>query len=172
MSKRQLKSHLVTLSKEQLTEHILELYTILKPVKEYYDFYLNPNEKEMSEKYKTIIVNEFYPGGKYTEPKTRFSVAKKAIADFRNLKPSPMLIGDLMVTLVEMACKFTYDYGDMWEQYYDSTANNFERALQYLQKNGLLKDFEKRINKCLTYAEPCGYGFPDDLNQVFCEYYG
>jgi len=34
-------------------------------------------------KYKAVIVNEFYPKGKYTDPKTRFSVAKKAIADFR-----------------------------------------------------------------------------------------
>ncbi len=171
MSKAQLKKQLLTLNKEQLVEQILELYESYKPVKEFYSFYLNPNEIELFEKYKTIIVNEFYPKGKSAEPKTRFVVAKKAIADFIALKPSPRLIGDLMVTFSEMACKFTFDFGDMWEQYYTSTVTNFERALKFLQKNGLLSDFKLRCETCLKYAEPCGYGFPDEMQDVYSTYY-
>ena len=93
------------------------MYDTMKPVKEYLEFFINPNEKEMFEKYRAIIVNEFYPRGKSTQPKIRFSVAKKAIADYRALKPSPELVGDLMLTLAETACKFSNDYGDLWEQY-------------------------------------------------------
>ena len=171
MSKTQLKKHLLSLTKEQLVEQVLDLYESYKPVKEFYSFYMNPNENELFEKHKAVIVNEFYPKGKFNEPRTRFVVAKKAITEFSTLKPSPKLVGDLMVTLVEMASKFTFDYGDMWEQYYTSTVTNFERALKFLQKNGLLNDFNLRCKQCLTYAQPCGYGFPDEMHDVYSTYY-
>ena len=171
MSKNALKKHLQTLTNEQMIETILELYEIMKPVKEYFEFYLNPNEQEMFEKYKAIIVNEFYPKGKYAQPKTRFSVAKKAIADFRALKPSPELLGDLMLILAEMACKFTYDYGDMTEQYYESACTNFRNALIYLQKYNLLDRFKLRCTDCVKYASPCGYGFADEISELVYEYF-
>jgi hypothetical protein len=171
MSKLALKKHLQSLTNEQMIETILELYEIIKPVKEYFEFFLNPNEQEMLEKYKAIIVNEFYPKGKYAQPKMRFSVAKKAIADFRVLKPSPELLGDLMITLAEMACKFTYDYGDMTEQYYESAYTNFRNALIYLQKNNLLDNFKLRCTDCVKYASSCGYGFADEISDLFVQYF-
>jgi hypothetical protein len=171
MSKLALKKYLQTLTKEQLIENVLEMYDTLKPVKEYLDFFLNPNEKEMLEKQRLVIVNEFYPKGKYTEPKTRFSVAKKAIADFRALKPSPHLLADLMLTLPEMACKFTFEYGDMSEQYYNSAYNNFKSAVEFLHKNNLLNEFKLRCMDCLKWASVCGYGFEDDLSDVYYQYY-
>lgn len=62
------------------------MYENIKPVKEYFEYFLNPNEIEMFEKYKAVIVNEFYPKSKYAEPKTRFSVAKKAIMSILRIK--------------------------------------------------------------------------------------
>ena len=171
MSKITLKRQLKSLTYEQIIETVLEMYDNLKPVKEYFEYYLNPNEKEMFEKYKTIIVNEFYPKGKSTEPKTRFSVAKKAIADFRALKPSPELLGDLMLTLPEIACKFTCDYRDMWEQYYDSTSSNFKNALSYLEKNNLMDNFKLRCEDCIRNASHCGYGFDDEISDLFYQFY-
>ena len=54
MSKLALKKHLQSLNREQLIETVLEMYDNMKPVKEYLEFFLNPNEKEMFEKYKSI----------------------------------------------------------------------------------------------------------------------
>ena len=171
MSKTTLKKHLLTLTKDQIIEQVLGLYDTCKPAKEYFEYFLTPDEQGQFHKYQAIIINEFYPKGKYAEPKTRFSVAKKAIADFRRLSPSPELLGDLMVTLPEMSCKFTNDYGDMWEQYYTSAVTNFEMALKYLQKNNLLKQFEVRCEQCVKYSEHCGYGFEDEMQQLYDEYY-
>jgi len=171
MSKTGLKKHLLSLTKEQVIEQVLGLYDTCKPAKEYFEYFLNPDEKEQFDNYKAIIVNEFYPKGKYAEPKTRFSVAKKAIAEFRSLSPSPELLGDLMVTLAEMACQFTFDYGDMSEQYYTSASTNFELALKFLQKHGLLDQFKLRCLDCVKYAEPCGYGFADEISDLYGEYY-
>jgi hypothetical protein len=171
MSKTTLKKHLLSLTKEQIIEQVLGLYDTCKPAKEYFEYFLKPDEKGQFEKYKAIIINEFYPKGKYVEAKTRFSVAKKAIADFRSLNPSPELLGDLMVTLPEMACEFTFDYGDMWEQYYISAATNFDLALKFLEKHGLLEQFEHRCQDCVKHAEPCGYGFADEIGELFYRYY-
>jgi hypothetical protein len=118
-----------------------------------------------------VIINEFYPEADRFDPSLRFSVAKKAISDFRSLNPSPELLGDLMLTLPEMACKFTYEYGDMWEQYYTSATTNFELALKFLQKYNLLVQFQLRCKDCVKYAEPCGYGFADEISDLFSEYY-
>ncbi len=171
MSKTDLKKHLQSFTKEQIIEQILQLYDTCKPAKEYFEYSLNPDEKGQFEKYKAIITNEFYPKGKYVDPKTRFSVAKKAIADFRGLNPSPELLADLMVTLPELACKFTFEFGDMWEQYYTSTTTNYELALKFLKKNRLLELFRLRCQDCVKYAEPCGYGFADEISSLFDEYF-
>jgi hypothetical protein len=172
MSKIALKKELQKLTQEQLIEQILELYQTNKSVKEYYEFYLNPlNEKDLFEKYKAIIVQEFYPKGKYPNPKMRFSVCKKAIADFRALKPSTELLAELMVVFAEMACEFTYEFGDMWEQYYISAANNYEAALKFLQKNNMLEIFQLRAKQCLKWANECGWGFGDDIDSVYYNYY-
>lgn len=81
MPKPNLKKDLQKLTKDQLIEQITDLYKKYKPVKEYYNFYLNPDEQDLFEKYREIISNEFYP--KKGGPKMRFSIAKKAISDFK-----------------------------------------------------------------------------------------
>lgn len=171
MSKTELKKHLQSLTKEQVIEQVLELYGNCKPAKEYLEYLLNPDEKEQFNKFKTIIINEFYPKGNRFNPSIRFSVAKKAIADFRTLKPSTELLSDLLVTLPETACQFTNEYGDMSEQYYNSAVNNYEGALKYLQQNNLLPDFKDRCKNCVKYAEPCGYGFAEEISRLYSEYY-
>ena len=98
MSKTELKKHLQSLTKEQVIEQVLELYGNCKPAKEYFGYLLNPDEKGQFKKFKAIIINEFYPKGNRFNPSLRFSVAKKAIADFRSLKPSHELLADLLVT--------------------------------------------------------------------------
>jgi hypothetical protein len=171
MSKTELKKHLQTLTKEQVIEQVLELYGNCKPAKEYFEYFLHPNENEKFKKYKAIIINEFFDNTLVGIGKLRFSVAKKAIADFRALKPSPELLADLLVTLPETACHFTNEYGDMSEQYYNSTVTNFEIALKFLQQNNLLEDFKLRCEDCKKFAEPCGYGFPEEIDHLFYEYY-
>ena len=171
MSKTELKKHLLSLTKEQVIEQVLGLYDTCKPAKEYFEYYLNPDEKGQFEKYKAIVINEFYSKSKSGIGKMRFSVAKKAIADYRGLSPSPELLGDLMVTLPEMACEFTSDYGDMSEQFYASAVNNYEAALKFLKKYNLLDQFQLRCEDCVSNSKHCGYGFEDVMQQFYDEYY-
>jgi len=96
----------------------------------------------------------------------------QSISDFRSLNPSPELLGDLMVTLAEMACKFAYDSSDLWEQYYTSAATNFKLALKFLQKHNLLERFKLRCENCVKFSKHCGYGFEYEMHELYNEYYG
>lgn len=171
MSKTELKKHLVSLSKEQIIEQVLALYGTCKPAKEYFDYYLHPDEKGQFEKYKAIVINEFYSQSKSGFGKMRFSVAKKAIADFRKLNPSPELLGDLMLVLPESAWEVSFNSSDLWEQFYESAVNNYEAALKFLQKHNLLKQFQLRCQQCVKHSKYCGYGYEDLMHQLYDEYY-
>jgi hypothetical protein len=49
MGLREVKSELNKLDKEDLIKHISELHKKYKPIKEYFDFYINPNENRVGE---------------------------------------------------------------------------------------------------------------------------
>ena len=59
MSKRDLKKYLSGLSKNQIEEQFLELYTKFADVKTYYDFVFNPNEEKLLREAKVKISNEY-----------------------------------------------------------------------------------------------------------------
>lgn len=172
MPKPALKKELLKLTKEQLVAQILDLYEKNKSVKEFYDFYLNPNnEEELVVKYKNLIRKEFNVE-KPERSTEKFSVAKKAISDFKGLQPSPEALADVMLYLPESACELTFCYGDFSEQFYDSACNNYKAALAFMAKNGLLEKFKLRAKQCMKWASPCGYGFADDIADTFYEFYG
>lgn len=171
MSISALKKELSKLTKTQLVTHILDLYNNNKSVKEFYDFHLNPqDEQELIKKYKKLIRKEFNVENpmKSTE---KFSVAKKAISEFKNLQPAPDSLADVMLYLPESACELTALYGDFSEQFYYSAYNNFRAALVFLKKNNLLEQFKPRAAQCVKWASNCGYGFGDDIESAFDEYY-
>lgn len=170
MSKATLKKKLKTLSKEEIIDIVLDLYDARKEAKEYLEFFINPNEDVEQKKCKDIILNEFYP--KRGEPKTRFAVCRKAISDFKKLKHSPEVLGDLMLFYIEIGVKFTAEYGDMWEQYYTAIENNFDSALKHISKNCDRYIYQERIEVLLKKSDCCGWGFPDTLGDIYYEYYG
>jgi|SRR5690606_18300201 len=171
MSKPALKKELLKLSKEQLIEQILDLYGKNKSIKTFYDFYLNPqNEKELLKKCKRVIRKEF----NVERPERsglKFSVAKRAITELKNLQVSPETIADAMLYLAESACEFTSEWGDMDESFYNAAWNNFGAALKFMDKQGLLDDFKLRAEQCTLWASPCGYGFADDIADIYYQHY-
>lgn len=60
MGLREVKSELNKVNKEELIKHISELYKNYKPVKEYFDFYINPDEKQLLKQYKEKITEVFF----------------------------------------------------------------------------------------------------------------
>lgn len=59
MSKAKLKKHLLSLTKEQVVDIMLELYGVSKEANEWLEFYLEPNSDAELEKYKKVICSQF-----------------------------------------------------------------------------------------------------------------
>lgn len=171
MSKQILKKYLASMTKDQIEGFVLDMYHNSKSASEYINHFLNP-EKGMEglEKYKKIIEKEFYPNNPMNAG-LKYSVAKKAIKEFADLKPDPLYLGELMLYLPLLACRFTHDYGDMTEQYYISAENNFKTALNFIHKHGLLAHFKEMAQQCIEYASKCGYGFDYAMDDIFYNYY-
>lgn len=61
MSKSTIKKLLQSMTKAEIIEMVLELYSARKEAKQYLEFYACPDEKGKLEEYKSIIREEFYP---------------------------------------------------------------------------------------------------------------
>ena len=169
MSKLQLKHHLQSLTQKQVIDLVMQFYDAKKEAQEWLDYYLQPDELAKLEHYKKIIYEEFYPSGRKM-PQTRFSVCRKAISDYKKLYPRDEYLAELMVFYVETGCRLTYDYGDMWEQYYDCMTRNFTATMKFLQQHNLIERFQPNLNNILKYTKDCGWGFEDDIRDIYYEY--
>jgi hypothetical protein len=163
-----IKKELKKLDKDKLIDLVTDLYKKNKSVKEFFDFYINPDEKELFNKYRDNVIEAFYPkrGFKYN-----LKNGKQAISDFKKLGSSTDLLADLMMIYVETGVKFTNDFGDVNEAYYNSLATTFVQALTLMSKENLLDKFEERVGKVIDDTSDIGWGFHDSLVQVWIDFY-
>ena len=89
MNKTQLKKSLASLPQKELVQLVVDLYGSYPDVKENLDSLFAVDKeaarKDALEKYKAIIRNEYFPAK--GREMCRVSVCKKAIADYKKLKP-------------------------------------------------------------------------------------
>lgn len=163
-----LKKELKKLDKDKLIDLVADLYKKNKSAKEFFDFYVNPNEKELFEKYKAKVFEAFFPKRGYTY---KLKDGKQAISDFKKLGTSPNLLADLMLFYVETGVKFTNYYGDINDAFYSSLAATFADSLRLMSKENLLDTFEGRVEKVVDDTSGIGWGFHDYLVQVWIDFY-
>jgi hypothetical protein len=166
MSRRELKKELETFDKKKLIDLISDLYDKNKSVKEYLDYYVNPNEKDTLKNYKQKVREAFYPKRGFG---FKIAVGKKAISDFRKLKPSVDSLVDLMISYVESGIEFTNDFGDINEGFYSSIESVFHDAMKLIDKNGLHDIYKIRAVEILRGTENIGWGFHDTLSDFYFE---
>ncbi|MDD2550106.1 MAG: DUF6155 family protein [Bacilli bacterium] len=168
MSKRELKKQLEMLDKKKLISLISDLYDKNKSVKEYLDYFANPNEKETLEIYKTKVREAFYPKCGFG---FKLANGKKAISDFRKLNPSSKSLVDLLMCYVESGVEFTNDYGDINEGFYSSIESVYHNAMKLIDKNGLHNNYKIRAHNILNETKNIGWGFHDTLSDSYYDIY-
>lgn len=152
MSKRELKSYLHDLSKEQLQEQIIDLYTRFKPVKEYYDFAFNPKEDKLTQQSRVKIAKEYFPvNGR--RAKMRRSVAQKIIRHFRLLGVDAPIVADTMLYNIEIAQTYSSQKEIKQASFYASMLKSYQEAVSYINENGLKNEFITRLDKIAQQAE-------------------
>jgi hypothetical protein len=163
-----LKNELKKLDKDKLIDLVADLYKKNKSVKEFFDFYVNPNEKDLFEKYRDKIFEAFYPKRGY---QYNLKNGKQAISDFKKLGTSAELLADLMLFYVETGVKFTNDFGDINDAFYKSLATTFVDSLTLAYKANVLDKFEDRVGMIVDDTQGIGWGFHDYLVQVWIDFY-
>lgn len=169
MPTKGLKKYLKTLTKEELINHIVDLDNKYKPVQEYHQVYLASDLTDFIEKQKKIIENEFFPTRGL--PKMRLSVARNAISNARKMEFPPEAMADLMLVYVETGVRFTSDFGDIDEPFYDSMEKMYRDALIFIHIEGLQEKFKKRAWEIVEKTADTGWGFHDTLGDFYYEYY-
>lgn len=148
MSKAALKKELLTLSKEQLVEVVLDAYSASKPIKEYFEFFLNPDGKALLQKKFDILARELSRSSR-GRSKARISVIRTVIKDFAGYGVERELVFDLIYNTIRMIVGMEryYYYPDALTNgalkltsELISIANELEMLDRALQ---LLKDMEK-----------------------------
>lgn len=152
MSKRDLKIYLQELTKEQLEEQVLDLYTRFKPVKTYYNFVFKPNEQKLLDEAKFKISKEYFPvNGR--KAKMRRSVAQKIIKHFIQLGVEPFIIVDVMLFNIEVAQQYNEDRVIKQEAFYKSMLRSFQEAISYSREEGIISDFLPRITTVIKASK-------------------
>ena len=163
-----IKKELKKLDKEKLIEMVADVYKKNKSVKEYFDFFINPNEKELFKKYHDKVYEAFYPKRGFG---FKLKDGKQAISDFKKLGASTDLVADLMLFYVETGVEFTLEFGDIDENFYSSIENTYNHALTLMQKEGMLEKFALRAKAVVDDTNDMGWGFHDYLADVYYEFY-
>ncbi len=162
------KKELKKLDKDKLIELVADLYKKNKSVKEFLDFYANPNESELFDTYRDKVYEAFYPKRGYHY---KLKEGKQAISNFKKLGVSADLLADLMLFYVETGVKFTNDFGDIDEGFYSSMETTYDAALTLMKKENLLDKFADRAGKVVSDTSLIGWGFHDYLSDVHSNLY-
>ena len=168
MGLAELKKELKTLDKNKLIDLIADLYKKNKSAKEYLDYYVSPNEKDLFEKYKEKVFEAFYPKRGYS---LKLKDGKQAISEFKKLEPSSELLADLMLFYVETGVSFTTDFGDISEPFYSSLESTYVAALTLMHKGNLLDKFALRAEKVVENTSNMGWGLHEYLSSVYDDFY-
>ncbi len=163
-----IKKELKKLDKDEIINLVEDLYKKNKSVREFFDFYVSPDEGALFNKYHDKIYEAFFPkrGFKYS-----LKDGKMAITEFKKFGGSPNLVADLMLFYVETGVEFTIMYGDINESFYKSIETTFVNSLTLMQKENVLDAFEKRVDKIIEKTSGMGWGFHDYLVQIWIDFY-
>lgn len=146
MSKKDLKQYLEELTKEQLEEQILDLYSRFRPVKTFYDFAFRPNEEKLLKEARFKVGKEYFPiNGR--KAKKRPSVAQKFIRHFKKLELEPVLLTDFMIFNIETAQAYSAENNVHKAAFFKSMFNSYSETADFIREKGLRQEFDVRMER-------------------------
>ena len=152
----------------QLIELVRELYQLTDENKNFLHARFNGGKASL-ENYKKIIFDSLYSDVMDESDDFDFEKANNAIKTYAKATNDNEGIADLMIYYVECGNKFTLDYGDINEVFYDDLIEMYEKAIKAVLMLPKKKQepFQKRLQDIMHSANGIGWGYYDDL----CHFY-
>lgn len=101
MSKASLRKELAKMDEYQLRQIVLDAYDARKEIKEYFEFFLNPDIRKLNEKYVKELAKELNRT-KWGASKARATKIKGAIKNYIGLNPGLDAVVDMLFTTIDM----------------------------------------------------------------------
>lgn len=160
MSKAQLKKYIQGLEREHLEEFVMDIYSDVKPAKEYLDFFLNPDVNKMVEKTQRAIYSKIYRADQEPLRRLKFSKINDIMKDFTIKVRDPYIVADMMVYLLTLLCEFSSRYSYS-ESFVRSLVANFARFSKWLVSSGLEKEYKDIMSSLIEKTYKIGWGCTD-----------
>ncbi len=100
MSKIALKKELAGLSHEQIIDVVLTAYSANKAIKDYFDFFADPDVEKLYDRFMREITKEIMRG-KYRLSTARISRIRKWLKDFEGFNPGVERVRDLRLATID-----------------------------------------------------------------------
>ncbi len=144
------------MTKEDLVEMLMALYDSKKEAKDYFEYFLNPDEEKAEKKCKTVFLKEYTKTG-VRPPKGRISKCKKALQDFEALRPSLEHRIDVRLYMAELASKYGARNWRIWEKNYKTIEKIFADTLLLISDHHLVNQYRTRIDTIQQTALQAGF---------------
>lgn len=163
MSKILLKKELMTMSRDEIIEIVMEMYSSRKDAKEYFEFFLNPDVDRLSDRYRERIAKEFMRNRRNCL-KARISVVKRCIKEFASFNPGADYVVDLMLFTIEKGIKAISMFRNT-EKIEQSMLTVINDASVYADKQLVFNQFKDGITSILN----SGIYMKNSLRQAILE---
>jgi len=166
-----IKSILAKKETPELMMLIKDLYALNKNNKTFIEARYLAGEDTL-EPYKKRIDEALYPDVMKDRP-VSFSAGRKAISDYKKATKDSDGTIELMVLYVSTGTQFTLDYGDMYDEFYDSLISMFHSTLKLLDKtDSKTQDkFVPELADIVDSVRGIGWGYHDDLCSLLNDYF-
>jgi len=122
------------------------------------------------EPYKRRIADALYPDPLRNQP-VRLSEGRRAISEYKKAVGDPFGVLELMVHYVECGTRFTVEYGDIDEAFYDSLCSMFMKVLEILEESDrrTVEQYLPRLRGIVEKANHVGWGYYDTVSAALAE---
>ncbi len=170
MKKANIKSKLSNLTTKELIEIIEEMQQKFDVVDDFLQAKFSKENTDLLKKYKKKISKGFEPDDLAGD----FDIesAYEAIESFRKLKTKPEELAEILFHFINEGIQFYDDYGDIDDDILEDMLDYYKETLIMLKENNLLESFKIQCLDLVKRSKNSGYGFGDDINDLYYEYYG
>jgi hypothetical protein len=155
------------LEKPVLLALVKDLYDAAAENRDFIEARCRPEDRAaVLEKYRRKVIEHFFPAR--GEAKLKLGEARKAIRDYRSATQNVSGTTELLLTFVENGTRFTHDYGDIDERFYNGVESALDELATLLrdEARALYPGYAERLAKVERMSRGIGWGFHDFVADV------
>ena len=122
-------------------------------------------QADVLEPYRKRIVDQFFPARGFG--KLGLREARKAITDYRRATKDLVGTLELMLVYVENGTRFTNEYGDIEESFYNSMESMLLEAAKLVRSHPeFYPQFQERFQSLVRETSGIGWGYHDTVTEI------